>query len=52
MPIFGDAYIHLTPVLRRLARAPDRNAGVKRPGYDANNFRVPCRGSAVAVHSF
>ena len=39
-------------VLRRLACAPDKNAGVKRPGYEANNFRVPCRGSAVAVHSF
>ena len=34
-------------VLRRLACAPDKNAGVKRPGYEANNFRVPCRRSAV-----
>ena len=38
-------------ILRRLACAADKNAGVKRPGYEANNFRVPCRGSAVAVHS-
>lgn len=29
-------------VLRRLVCAADNNAGVKRPGYEANNFRVPC----------
>ena len=23
-------------------RSADNNAGVKRPGYEANNFRVPC----------